>query len=197
MALFPENDPEFLPFIELKAFYLWPLSLSNHLPYLSLVPNGWSLFFSFGFIFPLFLSLSILHSYPILLFSSSSGFFFVIPSMFWISLSPLSVRLMTFCSVTCVHSGPWSRPWSCWRAQEQGRRKERWRVAGRKRQRSRSLSPSPLRLHLLPGKYGIWLAQVCCTFSVWWCCLWPTAGVNLNNMCTLKHTNNTIISFIV
>lgn len=111
---------------------------------------------------------------------------FAILSMFWISLSPLSVRLMTFCSVTCVRSGPWSRPCSWWRAQEQGRRKERWRVAGRERQRSRSLSPSPLRLHLLPGKYGIWLAQVCCTFSVWWCCLWPTAGANLNNIHALK-----------
>lgn len=55
MAPFSKNDPEFLPFVELKAFYLWPLSLSNHLPYLSLVPNGWSLLLFlllFGFILP-------------------------------------------------------------------------------------------------------------------------------------------------
>ncbi|KAL0184332.1 hypothetical protein M9458_020028, partial [Cirrhinus mrigala] len=32
---------------------------------------------------------------------------------------------MTFCSLTCVRSGPWSRPCSWWRAQERGRRKER------------------------------------------------------------------------
>ncbi len=98
-------------------------------------------------------SLSI-HS-SLLLYSLPSSWSSLSSPPCFYSLSPLSVWLTTFCSLTCVRSGSWSRPCSWWRALEQGRRKERWRVAGKKRQRSRSLSPSPLRLHPLPGKYGI------------------------------------------
>lgn len=155
-------------------------------PFLLCLPDGWSLFI-LAFFFSPFVSLIISYSIHCLIITPILFLFLVLflhPSMFSISLflSPLSVRLMTFFSVTCGRSGPWSGPCSCWRAQNQNRRKERWRVTGRKRLRSRSLSLSPRRLRPLPGKYGIWLARVCCTFSVWWCCLWPTAGVNLNNI---------------
>ncbi len=126
-----------------------------------------------------------LHPFFIItLFSSLFLVLFVIPSMFLLSQS-----LCLAYDVLQFNLRPlWVVVAALLMVESAGTRQKEGKVesGGKKRQRSRSLSPSPLRLHPLPGKYGIWLAQVCCTFSVWWCCLWPTAGANLNNKQELK-----------